>query len=118
MSATQANSQNAHGDNIFVYVEQYFPKDGKLDDVLSIAKESAKGLRDAQGLLQYKVLKSVSKNGPVCSILTWESISDFKTFNKSDAVKEILKSDSMKNMIDWTSDVKMFQFDLFSGWHQ
>ncbi len=117
MHNTQENSQNVHGDSVFVYVEQYYPKDGKLDDVLSIATKSAKGMREIEGLLQFKVLKSINKDGPVCNILTWKSISDFKTFMKSDIAKEMLKSDSVKNMMNWTSDVKMFQFDLVEGWH-
>lgn len=117
MHNNQENGHNEHGDSVFVYVEQYYPKDGKLDDVLSIATISAKGMRETEGLFQSKVLKSINKEGPVCNILTWKSISDFKTFMKSDIAKEMIKSDSVKNMMEWTSDVKMFQFNLVDGWH-
>ena len=117
MHNTQENGHNEHGDKVFVFVEQYYPKDGKLDDVLLIATKSAEGMREIKGLLQSKVLKSIDKDGPVCNILTWKSISDFKSFMKSDIAKKMIKSDSMKNMLNWTNDIKIFQFDLVDGWH-
>ncbi len=103
MSTSQTNSHNPHGDNIFVLMEQFFPKEGKLDDVISIAQDSSRGIYGISGLLQAKVLRPSNKNGPVCNVTTWESESDFKTFMKSDAVKELYQSEMMKNIKDWAS---------------
>tara|TARA_B100000029_G_scaffold384941_1_gene380530 strand:- start:158 stop:514 length:357 start_codon:yes stop_codon:yes gene_type:complete len=118
MSTTQENNHNTHGNNVFVLIEQFFPKEGKLEDIISIAKESSKGIYGVSGLLQAKVLKPSNKNGPVCNVTTWESESAFKTFMKSDAIKELYKSEMMKNIKEWTSDIKILQFDMVDGWHQ
>ena len=80
MSTTQEINHNTHGNNVFIVIEQFFPNEGKLEDIISIAKESLKGISGVSGLLQAKVLKPSNKNGPVCNVTTWESKSVFKTF--------------------------------------
>jgi hypothetical protein len=37
---------------------------------------------------------------------------------KSDEVKELHKSDMMKNVQDWSSDININMFQLEDGWHQ
>ena len=118
MHSTKSQSNESHGDNIFVLIEQYFPNDGKLEKVVEIAKESAKGIYGVQGLLQAKVLRPKTKSGPVCNVTTWKSEEDFKLFMKSDAVKELYKSDMMKNVKDWTSEINVQMFGMEDGWHQ
>lgn len=114
MGTIQETNHSTHGNNVFVLIEQFFPKEGKLDDVISIAK----GVYGISGLLLVKVLKPSNKNGPVCNITTWESESYFKKFMKSDAVKELYKSEMMKNIKDWTSNIQVLKFDVVDGWHQ
>ena len=118
MQSTKSQSNKCHGENVFVLIEQFFPIDGKLEEVLNIARESSKGIYDIPGLLMAKVLKPKTKSGPVCNVTTWESETMFDSFMKSDAVKKLYKSDMMKNVQEWTSEIKVQKFGLEDGWHQ
>lgn len=118
MHTTKTQNKDAHGDNIFVLIEQYFPKEGKMEAVVDIANKSTKAIYGIQGLLLAKVLRPKTKSGPVCNVTTWESEEDFKVFMKSDAVKELYKSEMMTNVKNWTSNIDVQMFTLENGWHQ
>jgi heme-degrading monooxygenase HmoA len=118
MSENKNQKNESHGIRMHVVIEQFFPKDGKTDDIIKIAKESAKGIYGVQGLLMAQVLSPKSKKGPVCNITSWQSEQDFNKFMKSDEVKELHKSDMMKNVQDWSSDININMFQLEDGWHQ
>jgi len=107
----------SHGANLFVLIEQYFPNAGKLEAILDIAKQSAKGIEGVQGLLMTKVLRPKTQTGPVCTVSTWGSEIDFKTFMKSDAVKDLYASEMMSNVKTWTSNIEVQMFTLEDGWH-
>ena len=107
-----------HGDNVFVLVEEYYPKEGRNKDVLDIAKESGKNIFGVSGLLMANTLSPKKSDGPICNITTWESEEDFKKFMKSDAVKELYKSEMMTTIKDATDDIKVGMYYLESGWHQ
>ncbi len=78
----------------------------------------SQGIYGMKGLLLSKVLKPKAKSGPVCIIATWESEDYFKAFMKSDAVKDLYKSDMMKNVKDWTSEINVQKFAMEDGWHE
>ena len=118
MHNREHQNNGTHGDNIFILIEQYFPKDGKLEEIVKIAKESAKSIYGVKGLLMLNVLKPKTEAGPVCNITTWESEKDFNLFMQSDAVAEFMKSDSMKNVKEWTSKINVQMFNMEDGWHQ
>ena len=105
MNSTKSQSNESHGNNIFVLIEQFFLIDGKLEKILEIAKKSSKRIYGMKGLLLAKVLKPKTESGPVCIITTWQSEDYFKSFMKSDEVKDLYKSDMMKNVKDWTSEI-------------
>ena len=117
MSENKDQKNESHGSRMHVVIEQFFPKDGKTDEIIKIAKESAKGIYGVQGLLLAQVLSPKSKKGPVCNVTTWQSEEDFNAFMKSDAVKELYKSDMMKNVQNWSSDINVNMFQLEDGWH-
>ena len=112
------DNSKSHGDNVFVLVEEYYPKEGRNKDVLDIAKESGKNIFGVTGLLMAKTLSSKKTNGPVCNITTWESEDDFRNFMKSNAVKELYKSEMMTTVKEATDEIKVGMYHLESGWHQ
>ena len=118
MHSSKSQNCESHGDNVFVLIEQFFPHEGKLEDVLEIANKSAKGIYGVNGLLLATVLRPKTKTGPVCNVTTWESEEDFKLFMESDAIKELYKSDLMKNIKEWTSEITVQMFGTEEGWHQ
>jgi len=118
MNSSKSQSGESHGDNVFVLIEQFFPHEGKLEDVLEIAKKSAKGIYGVNGLLLATVLRPKTKTGPVCNVTTWESEDDFKLFMESDTIKELFKSDMMKNIKEWTSEIIVQSFGMEDGWHK
>ncbi|MES0490081.1 MAG: antibiotic biosynthesis monooxygenase [Leptospirales bacterium] len=108
----------AHGDNVFVLVEEYYPKEGRSKDVLEIATESAKSIFGFDGLLMAKTLTPKKVDGAICNITTWESEEYFNSFMKSDALKELVKSPMMATVKEATSDIKVNMYQLALGWHQ
>ena len=108
----------SHATTLFILVEQYFPVKGKQDAILRIARESAKSIEGLSGLVMTQVLRPTTQSGPVCNISTWESEAAFKTFMKSDAVKELYASETMANVKAWTSNIEIEMFTLEDGWHQ
>lgn len=118
MHNKESQNDDSHGDKLFVLIEQYFPKEGKLEEVIKIARKSAEKIYGVKGLLMANVLRPKTKIGPVCNITTWESEDDFNVFMKSDVVAELMKSDSMKNVKEWTSEIKVVMFNMEDGWHK
>jgi len=118
MHSNSSQNSQSHGEHVFVLIEQYFPNEGKQEDILNIAKQSAQTIHGVQGLLQAKTLRPKVQSAPVCNITTWESEDDFKFFMKSDAMKDLLKSETMKNVKEWCLEVKAQTFEVESGWHQ
>ncbi|MBC8190773.1 MAG: antibiotic biosynthesis monooxygenase [FCB group bacterium] len=118
MENQNPQTDKSHGANLFVLIEQYFPNDGKQEAILDIAIQSAKDIEGVQGLLMTKVLRPKTQTGPVCTVSTWQSESDFKIFMKSDAVKELYVSETMANTKAWTSNIDVQMFTLEDGWHQ
>ncbi len=112
----QANT--SHSSNPFVLIEQYLPNEGKLESIMGIARDSAKGIEGVDGLLMSQVLRPKTKTGPVCNVSTWESETAFKTFMKSDAVKDLYASEMMTNVKAWTSNIEVQMFTMDDGWHQ
>ena len=112
------NKSTNHGSDVFVLVEEYYPNEGRNEDVLNIAKESSKSIIGVNGLLISQTLSSKKTDGPVCNITTWESEQDFKNFMKSDAVKELYQSEMMTTVKEATNDIKVSMYHLESGWHQ
>jgi len=107
-----------HGEDVFVLVEQYYPKEGRSKEVLEIATESAKGIFGIDGLLMAKTLTPKKSDGAICNITTWQSEDYFKSFMKSDALKELVKSPMMATVKEATSDIKVNMYKLALGWHQ
>lgn len=107
-----------HGDNVFVLVEEYYPTKDKYQVILDIAKESAEGIVGVSGLILAQTLKPKKDNGPICNITTWESEQAFKEFMKSDAIKELYKSDMMNTVKNGTSEIKTEMYYLELGWHE
>jgi len=111
-------TSQSHASTLFVLSEQYSPVEGKHEAILEIAKESAKSIEGVNGLVMTQVLRPKTQAGPVCSVSTWESETAFKTFMKSDAVKDLYASDMMSNVKAWTSNIDVQMFTLENGWHQ
>ena len=118
MHSKTSQNNGSHSENLFVLIEQYFPKEGKLEEIIKIAKKSAKEIYGYKGLLMVNVLTPKAKAGPVCNITTWESEEDFNLFLKSDTMTELVKSDSMKNVKEWTSEINVQMFRMEDGWHK
>ncbi len=115
MNDSKNKQQEGHGDDVFTLIELYYPKEGKLEDVLAIAQETM--VSDKPGLIQSQLLRPTSNKGPVSNITVWGSKEEFQTFMKSDEVKALIQSDTMKNIQEWTSDIKVMMFNLVDGWH-
>lgn len=114
----KGKDSKSHGDNVFVLVEEYYPKEGRDKDILDIAKESGENIFGVSGVLMTKTLSPKKSDDPICNITTWESEEAFKKFMKSDAVKELYKSEMMATVKEATSDIKVGMYHLVSGWHQ
>ena len=112
------NETKTHGDNVFVLIEEYYPKDSQGAEVLKIAKESVHLIEGTEGLIMAKTLNPKKNDAPICNITTWVSEDQFKSFMKSDAVKELYKSDEMAKVKAATSDIKVNMYQLEYGWHQ
>ena len=107
-----------HNSSPFVLIELFYPTEGKSEQILNIAKESAKALENISGVIQTMVLKSQDESGLVSNLSVWNSEEDFNTFIKSDALKELYKSDAMKNIKEWTSRIEVKKLNCLQGWHQ
>ncbi len=118
MENQSKQTNQSHASNLFTLIEQYQPNEGKLEAIIGIAKESAKSIEGVKGLVMSQVLRPKTQSGVVCNVTTWESETAFKTFMKSDAVKELYASDMMANVKDWTSNIDVQMFTLEDGWHQ
>lgn len=112
------NETTGHGDEVFVFIEHYFPVEGKLEQVLEIAREAGQLLKGWDGLLMMQVLRPAGGKGPVSSLSIWESQDKFKAMMKSDTCRELFKSDSMKRIQSWTTEVQHVSGDLVDGWHR
>ncbi len=108
--------ENGHGDEVFTLIEMYYPKDGRLEDMMAITKASAKMIQGMPGLIQSQVLRPVGK-GPISNISTWHSKAEFQTFMQSDTMKELLNSDDLANAKVWCDDLKAMMFTNEMGWH-
>ena len=108
--------ENGHGDDVFTLIELYYTKDGRMEDMMELTKESAKMIQGMPGLLQSQVLRPVKK-GPISNISTWKSQAEFQTFMQSDEMKELLKSDDLVNAKAWCDDIKVMMFSNEMGWH-
>ena len=111
------NSENGHGNDVFVLVEHYYPKEGHLEDMMKITLDSAKGIKGFSGLIQSQVLRPTITNGPIVNISIWESKNKFQSFMQSDQMKEVLQSDELGNMKNWSEDIKAEMYSLETGWH-
>lgn len=107
-----------HNSTLFVLIEQYQPLDGKYGAILEIAKSSAKSIEGTPGLLLAQVLEPKSKSSAICNVTTWNSEAEFKTFMKSDAVKDLYSSETMSNVKAWTANIDTQMFTMVQGWHQ
>ena len=112
----QQNS-TTHPTDLYVLIEQYFPVEGKQESIMGIAKDSAKTIEGVNGLVMSQVLRPKTQTGPVCNVSTWESEEVFKTFMKSDAVKDLYASEMMTNVKAWTTNIDVQMFTLEDGWH-
>ena len=112
-----STQENGHGDEVFTLIELYYPKDGRLEDMMAITKTSAKMIQGTAGLLQSQVLRPVGK-GPISNISTWKSQAAFQAFMQSDVMKALLKSDDMENAKAWCDDLKAMMFTNEMGWHE
>jgi len=111
-----SEQENVHGDEVFTLIELYYPKEGRLEEMMAIAKASAKMIQGMPGLIQSQVLRPVGK-GPISNISTWRSQTEFQAFVQSDAMKALLKSDDFANAKAWTDDLKAMMFTNEMGWH-
>ena len=111
-----SKQENGHGDEVFVLIEMYYPKDGRFEDMMAITKASAKMIQGTPGLIQSQVLRPVGK-GPISNISMWHSQAEFQTFMQSDSMKELLKSDDFANAKAWCDDLKAMMFTNEMGWH-
>lgn len=109
--------EEGHGDEVFVLIEMYYPKEGRLEDLMKITKASAKMIEDKPGMIQTQVLRPKSAKDPISSVTIWHSQAEFQTFMKSDEVKALLKSEDLRNVQDWSSEIKTMMFDQEAGWH-
>ena len=113
-----STQENGHGNEVFTLIEMYYPKDGRLEDMMAITKASAKMVQGMPGLLQSQVLRPVGKKGPISNISTWKSQAEFQTFMQSDEMKALLKSDDFANAKAWCDDLKAMMFSNEMGWHE
>ena len=111
-----SNQEDAHGDGVFTLIELYYPKNGRLEEMMAISKSSAKMIQGKPGLLQSQVLRPVGK-GPICSTSTWRTQADFQAFMQSDDMKALLESDDLANAKAWCDDIKAMMFSNEMGWH-
>ena len=112
-----STQENGHGDEVFTLIELYYPKNGRLEDMMAISKSSAKMIQGMPGLLQSQVLRPAGK-GPISNISTWKSQAEFQAFMQSDMMSAFMKSDDMANAKAWCDDVKVMMFTNEMGWHE
>ncbi|MCP5096517.1 MAG: hypothetical protein GY943_13270 [Chloroflexi bacterium] len=112
-----SNQEDGHGDDVFTLIELYYPKDGRLEDMMAITKASAKMVQGMPGLLQSQVLRPVGK-GPISNISTWKSKAKFQAFMQSDEMKALLKSNDLANAKAWCDDLKAMMFSNEMSWHE
>ena len=110
--------QNKQGDSLFVAIERYTPKEGKLEKFIDSTKAVGTMLENAEGLLQYQVLKPTSEGGAVVSTAVWQSKGDFNRFMQGDSLKELMTSDLGSNLKAMTTDGSFDTYELVQGWHQ
>lgn len=111
-----SEQENVHGDEVFTLIELYYPKEGRLEEIMTIAKASAKMIQGVPGLIQSQVLRPVGK-GPISNISMWRSQAEFQTFMQSDAMQELFQSDDFSNAKAWSADIKVMMFTNEMGWH-
>ena len=110
--------QNKQGDSLYVAIEKYTPKEGKMEKFIDSTKTVGTMLENIEGLLQYQVLKPTNENGAVVSTAVWQSKGDFDRFMKSDVIKELMTSDLGSNLQEMTKDASFDTYELVQGWHQ
>lgn len=108
--------KQAHGNNLFVVIERYTPNEGATEEVLSITDAVGKMMHGFPGLLQLQILKP-TKGGDVISTAAWDSEDAFKGFMKSEAVKELMKSDTAAQIKELISGSSFDTYELTTGWH-
>ena len=111
-----STQDTAQGNEVFVLIEMYYPKDDRLEDLMEIAKASSKMVQGKPGLIQTRVLRPKSTSGPISNITVWNSQSEFQTFMKSDDVKALLKSEDMSNVQAWSVDIQTIMFNQETEW--
>ena len=109
--------ENGHGDEVFTLIELYYPKNGRLEDVMAIAVASAKMIQGKPGLIQSQVLRPVG-NGPISNISVWKSKAEFQVFMQGDEMKALFESDDFANAKAWCDDIKAMMFTNEMGWHE
>ncbi len=114
---SEHTQENGHGDEVFVLIEMYYPKEGRLEDLMEITKASAKAIQGTVGLIQSQVLRPIASKDPISNITMWHSQAEFQTFMQSDSVKELLKSADFNNVKAWSADIKVMMFAHETGWH-
>ena len=109
--------KTSHG-NPFVFIEYYFPKEGKTEAILEIAQRSIKAVENKQGVLLAQVLKPDNDKGPVCNLLFFESKQKLTDLMKTEEFQKVYKSEDMTNVKEWTTDIQSRMFNTVDGWHQ
>lgn len=99
----------------FVVIEYYFPKEGKIEEVMKISEKSLKMFQDGiEGLQMAQILKPVNANGPIGMLSIWESKDSLNNMMKN--MDDSFKSDVAK-IQELTSDIQVKMFEGVNGWH-
>ncbi len=103
---------------MYALIEQYQPKEGKQSEVIEFVTAVAKDYTfKHEDVLLSQILKPSKESGYVSSYTLWKSEEAFKSFIKSDAFQELLKSGVINKAQEICSDIKADTYDLLESHH-
>ena len=108
---------NVHGDEVFVVVSLYTPKEGQLEPLLALGKKGEAVISAAPGLIQSQLLRPVNETSAIGQISIWQSEADFKGFVQSEAGQALLHSDDHHQAEAAATAVQVMTFQHVTGWH-
>lgn len=103
--------------NPFVLIEYYFPKEGKEEAILEIAERSLNFIKNRPSVLMAYVLKAKSNKDPICNLTFYNTKENFNELLKTADFQDLLKSEDMANVQNWTTDIQVKMFSTYDGWH-
>ena len=106
-----------HSNEMVELVEEYLPKEGNLQAILDLIKESTETIKGVKGLVMTKTLAPQKEGDPVYSISTWNSQEDFNAFLQSDNFKKLLNSGIVNQAQELTKMINARTFNVVTGWH-